>query len=207
VTGDIPLHEDSPAGILTDAVATAAVWKRSTPPSPFDICGGQLSVARPVFEALGGFDEEFNSDGKYGDEDVEFAVRLVERFDVRHNAAAISRQLNLVSARDFMRRARQLARADLQLIAKHPQVTTRLFDLRGASSRRMRSLYWPVSSIPLVPGLLAATAVRLCEISSGTRFGSSGLLARFFVAARSISYVSALRKHAGDRAARNLLRL
>ena len=180
VFGNIPLHEDSPTGFLTETIATAAVWQRTTPPNAFDICGGQLSVTKEVFEALGGFDEEFCSEGKYGDEDVEFAARLVERYDVRHNPQAISQQINLVSAGDFMRRSRQLAVADVRLIAKHPQLTRGLMERRGISLRRTRGLYWPLSAIPLLPRLLAGIVVQVSDAALATRFRSSAVLARLF---------------------------
>jgi glycosyltransferase involved in cell wall biosynthesis len=206
VAGNIPLHPDSPPGILTEAIATAAVLPAGTQIDPFHICGGQLSVTRVAFDALGGFDEEFCSDGAYGDEDVEFAIRLFDAYDVRHNPAAVSRQLNLVSAGDFMNRAKQLARADLRLIAKHPHIRKTLLRLRGNESRSARLLYWPASGIPLFPQLLAKAAVGACETLLKTRYRSSRVLARFFVAARWISYWSVLRQYAGSNAARELLR-
>ena len=207
VAGNIPLHPDSPPGILTEAIATVAVLPAGARIGPFHVCGGQLSVARAAFEALGGFDEEFCADGAYGDEDADFAIRLFGAYDVRHNPAAISRQINLVSAGDFMDRARQLARADLRLIAKHPSVRRELLNLRGNESRSARLLYWPASGIPLFPYLLAKATVGACDSLLTTRYGSSRVLARLFVAARWITYWSALRQYAGDDVARQLLRL
>ena len=194
VSGDIPLHPASARGFLTDWIATAATWTREDPPDPFDICGGQLSVRRGVFKQLGGFDEQMSAGGAYGDEDVEFALRLTADHRVRHNPAAISRQMNLVSAREFMDRSRDLARADLMLMAKHPNIAERLLSARGAGAPVNRLFYRPLARLPAFPYLFAKAAVRLSDAAVGTRFGSNPLLARAFIAARSIAYWAELRR-------------
>ena len=208
VTGNIPIHPDSPPGILTDAVASAADWEQRSQLTPFEIYSGQLSVKKSAFDALGGFDEEFCAGGSYGNEDVEFGARLLERFDVRHNPAAISRQLNFVSAREFMDRASQLAVADLKLAAKHPELGRQLFFHRVARRSRFQRLTYRIfSASPAAAGLAAGAMVRLSELALGTRFRSSPLLARAFIGACSIAYWSNVRKLAGSAAVRDVLRL
>ena len=97
VIGNTPIHPASPAGFLPESIAR---WIASTsvksPLSPFDVFSGQLSVRRSVFEELGGFDTAFTSAAAFGNEDADFGVRLLARHDVRHNPAAISRQLEVL---------------------------------------------------------------------------------------------------------------
>jgi glycosyltransferase involved in cell wall biosynthesis len=207
VAGNIPLHPKSPPGVLTDAVASAAVWEQLAELTPFEIYAGQLSVGKSVFDALGGFDEQFAAGGGFGNEDVEFGARLLERFDVRHNPKAISRQVNLVSARQFMDRAGQLAVADMRLAAKHPELGRRLFSHRAAQrSRPQRLAYRIFSASPVATALIASGAVGLCELALRTRFRSNPLLARAFIDACSIAYWSKLRRAAGPALVREFLR-
>lgn len=208
VAGNIPLHPKSPPGVLTDAVASAAVWKQRAELTPFEIYAGQLSVRKSVFDALGGFDEEFAAGGGFGNEDVEFGARLLERFDVRHNPKAISHQVNLVSARQFMDRASQLAVADIRLAAKHPELGRRLFFHRAAQrSGPQRLTYRVFSASPAATALIANATVGLCELALRTRFRSNPLLARAFIDACSIAYWSKLRRAAGPALVREFLRL
>ncbi|NUR45129.1 MAG: glycosyltransferase family 2 protein [Sphingomonas sp.] len=208
VAGNIPLHSDSPPGVLTDAVASSATWEQRLHLSPLEIYAGQLSVRRSAFRALGGFDEEFCAGGSYGNDDVEFGARLLRRFDVRHNPQAISRQLNLVTAREFMDRASHLAAADIRLAAKHPELGRRLFLHRAERrSRSQRLTYRILSASPAVAALLASAMVRVCGVALQTRFRSSPLLARAFIGASSIAYWSNVRKLAGPAVVRESLRL
>ena len=208
VAGNIPLHSQSPPGVLTEAVASAAVWEQRSTLTPFEIYAGQLSVRKSVFEALDGFDEGFAAGGNFGNEDVEFGARLLERFKVRHNPKAISHQVNLVSAREFMDRAGQLAVADMRLAAKHPELGRKLFLHRAARrSRSQRLTYRVLSTSPAAAALVTNAAVRLCELALRTRFRSNPLLARAFIGACSIAYWSNLRKLAGPAVVRECLRL
>ena len=99
----------SPVIVGRDDLWYPVDWDRDAPATAFDIFTGQLSVRRSAFEHLGGFDESFTTGGGYGNEDLDFGVKLVEAFKVRHNADAVTRQLSRVQPRQFMRRARLLA--------------------------------------------------------------------------------------------------
>lgn len=208
VAGNIPIHPDSPPGMLTDAVASAAVWEQRSKLTPFEIYSGQLSVRKSVFDTLGGFDERFAAGGNFGNEDVELGARLLERFDVRHNPRAISHQMNLVSAREFMDRAGQLAIADVRLAAKHAELGRQLFFHRAARrSRSQRLTYRIFSRSPAAATLVTNGMVRLCELALRTPLRSNPLLARAFIDACSIAYWSNLRKLAGPAIVRECLRL
>jgi glycosyltransferase involved in cell wall biosynthesis/peptidoglycan/xylan/chitin deacetylase (PgdA/CDA1 family) len=196
VIGDTPIHPDSPAGFLPDSVAR---WISSTsvksPLSPFDVFSGQLSVRRPVFEALGGFDAAFTTAPAFGNEDADLGARLLAHYDVRHNPAAISRQMYVVAPRQFMERARRAVAADLHFVRKHPKLARELFERKGYSRPLTRFVYRPLARIPLIPELIAGLAVWTADVALKTPFRSSRTIARFFSGARSLAYWSALRAH------------
>jgi len=194
VIGDTPIHPDSPAGFLPQSVAR---WIASTsvksPLSPFDVFSGQLSVRRSVFEELGGFDTAFTRAAAFGNEDADFGVRLLARHDARHNPAAISRQMYVVTPRQFMGRARRAVAADLHFVRKHPELARELFERKGYSRPLTRFVYRPLARVPLLPGLIARLAVGIAELALKTPLRSSRTVARFFSGARSLAYWSALR--------------
>ena len=197
VIGDTPIHSASPAGFLPQSVAR---WIASTsvksPLSPFDVFTGQLSVRRAVFEELGGFDPALTSKVAFGNEDADFGVRLLAHHDVRHNPAAISRQLYVVTPRQFMDRARRAVAADLHFVRKHPELARELFERKGYSRPLTRVVYRPLARMPLLPGLIARLAVGIAELALKTPLRSSRTVARFFSGARSLAYWSALRRSA-----------
>ncbi len=194
VIGNTPIHPASPPGFLPQSIAR---WIASTsvksPLCPFDIFSGQLSVRRAVFKELGGFDTAFTSAAAFGNEDADFGVALLARYDVRHNPAAISRQMYVVSPRQFMERARRAVTADLRFVRKHPQLARELFERKGLSRPLTRFLYRPLARIPLLPELLAGLAVAVADLALKTPFRSSRAVARFFSGARSLVSWSALR--------------
>jgi glycosyltransferase involved in cell wall biosynthesis len=203
VTGEIPIHPDSMPGFITDRLAMGASWKRGQKPSAFHVYGGHLSIRKSVFEQVGGFDEDLHARG-YGGEDLDFGIRLVNRFDVRHNDAAVAWQKNLIGPSEHMRRARLLAASDLRLIAKHPEIATELLAQRGAQEGVKMPLTLRLGRIPVLPSVLSAAAVSMAEIAQRTRFRSSRKLTWFYFTARSMAYWAAFRALGGDRILRNL---
>ena len=191
VIGAFPVDPASPRGFLADLVAGMAHWDRSgVELTPFEIFTGHLSVRRSVFEAVGGFDESFTAYGGYGNEDIDFGARLLPKYDVRFNPDALVRQRRSVGPREYLRRARTLAKSDLMFAAKHPRLARELFDRRGAGriSPRVRLL----SRIPLAPQLLGAAAGSIAEVGLRTRFRSSKTLAYLFFGAWQVAYWAAL---------------
>ena len=195
VIGDTPIHSSSPPGFLAESVARWITASRvRSPLSPFDIFSGQLSVRRAVFQELGGFDTVLTSGAAFGNEDAELGVRLLAKYDVRHNPAAISRQVYVVSPREFMDRAGLAAAADVRFIRKHPGLASELLERKGFSRPLTRLVYRPLARIPLIAGLLAGMAVRVADGALKTPAKSKRIIARFFSGARSLADWSALQE-------------
>jgi glycosyltransferase involved in cell wall biosynthesis/peptidoglycan/xylan/chitin deacetylase (PgdA/CDA1 family) len=193
VIGETLLDPASPPGFMADAIDE---WlkRKDGPLTPFDVWSGQLSVRRPVFEAICGFDEAFTSGHAFANEDADFGVALLAGYDVRHNRAAISRQRYVVSPRLLMDRAPGWVAGDLRLSRKHPALTRALFEARGVSRPATRFVYRPLSRIPLLPRLLAAAAVPIATLGLKSPLRSNRLLSRFFLGSRALSYWTAMRR-------------
>jgi peptidoglycan/xylan/chitin deacetylase (PgdA/CDA1 family) len=152
-----------------------------------------LSVRRSLFQELGGFDIALTSGAAFGNEDADFGVRLLRHHDVRHNPAAISRQMYVVTPRQFMARARRSVTADLHFVRKHPRLAMELFERKGLSRPLTRLIFLPLGGIPWLSKLVARSAVRVADFALRTPLRSSRLIARFFSGARSFEYWSGLR--------------
>ncbi|HUT57814.1 MAG TPA: glycosyltransferase, partial [Phycisphaerae bacterium] len=127
--GHVPVHPDAPVNIVTKALdswVNEIAHRQSAPgykPNYNDFIGGQTSIRRSLFEAMGGFDERFTAGGSYGNEDAELGYRLIRSGrKITFNAEAISRQRCRVDAETFLKRARQLGQADVALVRKHPEL-------------------------------------------------------------------------------------
>jgi glycosyltransferase involved in cell wall biosynthesis/peptidoglycan/xylan/chitin deacetylase (PgdA/CDA1 family) len=195
VIGDTPIDPDSAPGFLSDSIARwiEAEQVRS-PLAAWDIFTGQLSVRRSVFNEVGGFDEAFTSGESFSNEDADLGVRLLSRFEVRHNSEAITRQRYVVTPREYMARAPKAVAGDLHFLAKNPQYSRELFDARGMGNKLGRLVYIPLSRIPLVPKMLSTSALWAAEIAMKTRFRSNRLLARYYSGSRSVAFWAALRE-------------
>lgn len=194
VVGDVRRDPASPPGFMADSNEAWLRRSHNGPLTLFDVWTGQLSIRRTVFEELGGFDERFTDQSAFANEDADLGIRLLARYDVRHNPAAISFQRYVVSPRELIRRAPLRAAGDVRLAAKHPQIVRSLFEARGISRWSTRFIFGPVSAVPLVPALWAALATPIANIGLRTPFRSSRTLSRFFLGARAALYWSALRR-------------
>ncbi|NND91267.1 MAG: glycosyltransferase, partial [Granulosicoccus sp.] len=126
VLGHIPVHEDYRGDFLGKAVQHWTEERRQrladapTQLTLHDLITGQASVTRTVFDELGGFDENFNREGKFGNEDLDFCVRLQQRgYRVVFNPKAIAWQKYDVSPRHLLRQWYQAGQADVMLAGKH----------------------------------------------------------------------------------------
>ena len=198
VLGDIPLDPTSPAGFLSRAVGKwaserATLLSGAATLGPFEVLTGHLAIRRSVFETLGGFDETFTKGGTWGNEDLDFGVRLIERHRVVFNPKAVSFQRYVVTPRQYMRQWGGSGSADLMFVSKHPDRAKELFELRGASQARTRFAFRPLAALPLVPRSISSAAIYLAERTAGGPRALDVAVGRLFYAAREIVYWSGVR--------------
>lgn len=201
VLGHIPLDPRSPPGLLADGVRKWADQRARRLQATgelglFDLLTGQLSVKRSLFEALGGFDEDFTAGGSFGNEDLDFGVRLLECCRVEFNPDAISYQRYVVSPPQLLRQWRDAGRADVLFARKHPERAKELFDLHGARKLSHRVLLRPLAAVPGAPRLLAGAALWLAERERKLPRPARKAVARLFSKIRDVVYWAAVREEA-----------
>jgi glycosyltransferase involved in cell wall biosynthesis len=201
VLGHIPLHPNSPPGVLSKGVKSWAEERARRLSSPgaslglHDLLTGQISLSRMTFDRLGGFDTNFTRGGSFGNEDLDFGYRLLrEGYRVVYNPHAISWQYYAVQPRQYLRQWRQAGRADVLFVRKYPDEANRIF--YRASRRLSRYLWRPLVTMPFLAtplsGLLRWLACRLVE--SGAQGPNA---TRFFFETRNLEYWRGVRE-AGD---------
>lgn len=132
VLGHMPLHPGAPRTVVSAAVEA---WTRDRHDrlaggealELHDLLTGQISIARPAFDAVGGFDLDFTHDGAFGGEDIDFGHRL--RAAGRRIAfvpEAVSHQRYTISGRSYLRQWEQAGWSDAVLERKHPELTEEL---------------------------------------------------------------------------------
>ncbi len=203
VLGDFPIHPDSPTTVLSQGVGRWARRRRELLATPgadvplIELITGQMSIARPAFEQLGGFDVGFTRNGLYGGEDLDFGYRA-RRAGLRivFNPNAVSRQYYAVDPADFTRRTREAARSNEELAAKHPELVEELTAGLEFTTRRSRLLFGTLAKLPAPLSrplrALAAHLVRSGRLDFNTY--------RLFFGVQTMEY------HRGVRQARRRLR-
>lgn len=197
VLGDIPLHPDSPRGLLGTAVGAWAeqrsreLGEGSKTLELHDLLTGQMSIRRELFLGVGGFDGDFTRGGTFGMEDLDLGLRLASGgHRIEYNPAAISRQRYVVTPRQYLRQWRQSGRAHVLFVRKHPDQAERVFvprRLEGRADRLLwRRLLWPLREVTL---LLVASGAR------GSR------ATRSFYRVRNLEYQRGIREAGGVPAA------
>lgn len=192
VMGDLPLDPASPPNLLSWGVgwwASARCERLSQPGAEIrldDLLTGQMSISKPLYEALGGFDVSFTREGLFGGEDIDFGYRLLGAGKkVVFNPRAVTCQYYDVGPEEYLQRAREAGRSDWELVAKHPELAERLDASPRFTTRRSRLL--------LQPFLLAPKA-----LSGPLRAGASAIvrsrrntprLRRLFFAVRTLEYL------------------
>lgn len=200
VLGNIPLDSGSPPGFLTEGIAvwankSAEESQSDAPMTPFHMAGGHFSVRKSVFDQLGGFDTTYTVDGNYGQEDADFGVKLLERFDVRFNPEAVSHHRYIVTPRENLQRAYLAGRADVKFARKHPEFARSLFHLNHGAKRATRYFYRPVGRLPLLPKFIGYCAGVMATVALKTPLRSNRQIARIYYAARQVVYWSAVHHH------------
>lgn len=155
VVGDMPLHPDSPPGLLSWGVGLWAETRRQrlaepgAEPGLDDLLTGQMSISREAFERLGGFDTSFTRDGLFGGEDIDFSYRVIKAgLRVAFNPEAVSYQYYEVDPEAYLRRSRETGRSEEELVLKHPEQAARLADAPDFHTRRSRWLLGPLVKAP-----------------------------------------------------------
>lgn len=187
VLGHIPLHPDSPKGMLSRAVGTWAenrLRKLSAPGAELtfhELLTGQISLRRDLFRLLGGFDDAFTRDGTYGDEDLDFGQRLLDAgCRVVFNPGAVSWQRYVVTPKQHLRQWRQTGSADVGFARKHPQRAEALFAGRRPDSRFLE--------IPGLAALLSAILRPPILFLANRAKGGSATMFRWFRRVRMLEY-------------------
>ncbi len=133
VLGHIPLHPESPSNFLSAGVQAwadrrvQALSSSDAVLSLHDLITGQASLFREIFISLGGFDTNFNLNGSFGNEDLDFCYRLQRKgYRVVFNPNAISWQKYVVTPRQNLRQYRQSGRAGVVFMRKHPNLVGKI---------------------------------------------------------------------------------
>lgn len=200
VLGDMPVHPDSPANMLSWGVGDWARRRRERLSAPAaeirldDLLTGQLSISRAAYDAVGGFDAEFTREGLFGGEDIDFGHRLRKAgFAIVFNPAAISYQYYDVDPASYLRRAREAGRSDRELVAKHPELAGEMAASPSFKTRRSR---WLLTPLVYAPGWLGAPlrAAAVALVRSGRRGERAR---RAFFAVRTLEYLRGVRLAGG----------
>ncbi|MEA2562767.1 MAG: hypothetical protein QOH06_4271 [Acidobacteriota bacterium] len=197
VLGHIPLHPDSPKGLLSRAVG---VWAENrarklavpgTELTSYDLLTGQISLPRELFRRLGAFDDAFTKGGTYGDEDLDFGQRLLDAgCRIVFNPEAVSWQRYIVTPRQHLRQWRQTGRADVGFARKHPNRAEAVFATRG------RPFRW-VLEVPGLGALLAVVLKPPVLFLAERAKGGSALMFRWFRRVRMLEYWRGVREAGG----------
>jgi glycosyltransferase involved in cell wall biosynthesis/peptidoglycan/xylan/chitin deacetylase (PgdA/CDA1 family) len=202
VMGHIPIDPQSPPSLLTLGAEDWAEQRRErldagTPLTVSDLLTGQLSVRREVFDALGGFDEDFTRGGTFGAEDTDFGHRLLAGgYHVMFAAAAVSWQHYVVQPSAYLRQWHQAGGADVRYVRKHPLEGDRIFQAHRPHSRVNRYLWRPLARVPGASTAVAAGARQLALALSDRRPNDSRAR-RFFFKVRDLEYWRGVQRAGG----------
>jgi glycosyltransferase involved in cell wall biosynthesis/peptidoglycan/xylan/chitin deacetylase (PgdA/CDA1 family) len=156
VVGHMPVHPDSPPGLLSWAVGYWGDSRRDRLVASQaeigldDLLTGQISIGREDFFRVGGFDTSFTREGLFGGEDIDFGYRALKAgLKPVFDPDAISYQYYAVDPASYLRRARETGRSEEELVLKHPEQASRLDAAPDFHLRRSRWLLGPLSAAPL----------------------------------------------------------
>jgi len=135
----------------------------------FCVTGGNMSVRKPLFDLVGGFDTELVG---YGGEDYELGYRLQQagaRFVFAAAAGGYHERDPATSLSDHLQRARAVGRNDVAITRRHPQTLPRL--PIGLALR-------PHSALGRVGRVLAFDHAQLGDVFAHMLSGGAAALAR-----------------------------
>lgn len=153
VMGHIPLHPDSPAGLLSEGIKAWAEdrTRRLSEPTAevrlSDMLTGQLSVPRSLFARLMGFDALFRQQASSSNADTDFGLRVLNSgCRVVFNARAISWQKYIVTPGNYLHQWREIGKGDVRFVRKHPGQSGTIFTMKKVRNRR-RWMTAPVAAV------------------------------------------------------------
>lgn len=203
VLGHMPLHAESPSGILSAAVKAWVDERAQLLSSPgasltlHDLLTGQISLTRKTFYDVGGFDTSFTHGGSFGNEDVDFGYRLLlAGYKIVFNPDAISWQYYVVQPRQYLRQWRQAGQADVAFARKHPDQAMTLFKLNGSESRINRLVWRPLLALPLLTAPLTG-ALRWFALTLVESGAKDAITTRLFFKIRTMEYWKGVREAGG----------
>ena len=142
--GRMAFDESSPRTILSGYVADWAeefhqqLLERGVT-SGFDILSGHLAIRSDVFARLGGFGEEYTQAGRYGNEDLDFGIRIMRSgAKVVYTPDACTKQLYVVTGAQKFKQTRDMAANDA-LLAVNGEEAAALFELRKHTVGEVRN--------------------------------------------------------------------
>jgi peptidoglycan/xylan/chitin deacetylase (PgdA/CDA1 family)/glycosyltransferase involved in cell wall biosynthesis len=204
VVGHIPLHPDSPPGLLSRAVGVWAENRLRELSDPgaeltsYHLLTGQLSLSRRLFQRLDGFDVEFTREGTYGNEDLDFGQRLLETGSrIEFNPEAVSWQRYVVTPRQHLRHWRQTGAADVTFARKHPHRAAAIFAARGMGKPEFRRLFRPVLQVPGLGAFLSAILRPVVLFLTERAADESDRLFRWFRRLSMLGYWRGVREAGG----------
>ena len=162
VAGAIGLHPETPPGFLAEGVDqwTKAALSLDGEERVFSLFGGHCAIRRDAFERIGGFDPVYTSDGGYGREDTDIAVRLQRHGSIATAPGALCLQIHAVDVATTLERARLQGRADRRFALKHPAHCEALVRANGGKRALDRFVLSPLSRIPGMAALAQKIARR-----------------------------------------------
>jgi GT2 family glycosyltransferase len=170
VLGHMPLHDRSPRSFLTEGLSRWAASRHArlshpgAAPGFGDVLTGHLSLARSTFGKVGGFDQDLNTGGKFGGEDIDFGYRAVEAgVPLVYAPDAVAGQIYIKTFRHLAKDIHEGTLAHAVLAVKHPEAPREL--PRGLA-------YGIGRHAPAVGRMLAAPLVTLLDRAG--RRGATG---------------------------------
>jgi glycosyltransferase involved in cell wall biosynthesis/peptidoglycan/xylan/chitin deacetylase (PgdA/CDA1 family) len=210
VVGHIPLHPDTPRSFVTDGTArwTAQRARRLESTGGVvtidDVLTGQLSVRCELFTGIGRFDEAFTNDGTFGNEDTDLGRRLLDGgHRVVYARDAVTWQRYVVGPEDLLRQARQLGRADVRYLDKHPAEAQRIRRVRHAGAVWNRWGWRPLTRRPAA-AMLVATGLQGAVLQLARRNARSRTVGMIFSLLRDLEYWRGVREAEASSGARSL---
>lgn len=155
--------------------------------------GGHFSIKKSCFDQLGGFKEAYNEGGRYGNEDMDFGLRLFESgFKVEYASTAKADQYYGVTAKERFKQIRDLASADV-LFADFSQDTKKILEDNKKAYGRVPNRYFDKlsrMSPRLVYSLQTPIRTYLCKLidqGSNSKFTN-----KWFAISQGLAYRSGL---------------